>query len=178
MPCMGRESKKAWLYIQLTHFAVHWEQHNLVNKLCVCSVTQLLPTLCDPVDCQPTRLVCPWNFPGMFIGVGGHFLLQQIFLTQEWNLHLLHWQVASLPLAPLWMPKTMQTNLFVVFAAEANNIAWIRCSRERRLNHGTWHDCSANTLPSHLHGRCFLILTTPAWSLVMSFFVCVPIGCE
>ena len=33
---MGRESKKEWLYVQQTHFAVHGEQHNLVNKLCVC----------------------------------------------------------------------------------------------------------------------------------------------
>ena len=34
---------------------------------------------------------------------GCHFLLQGIFLTQRWNLcllHLLHWQMDSLPLAP------------------------------------------------------------------------------
>ena len=36
-------------------------------------------------------------------GVGCHALLQGIFLTQGWNLHLLcllHWQAVSLPLAP------------------------------------------------------------------------------
>ena len=41
-------------------------------------------------------------------GVGSHFLLQGIFPTQELNLcllWLLHWQVASLPLAPLGKPK-------------------------------------------------------------------------
>ena len=41
-------------------------------------------------------------------GVGSHFLLQGIFPTQELNLCLLcllHWQVASLPLAPPGKPK-------------------------------------------------------------------------
>ncbi|KAB0361993.1 hypothetical protein FD754_006149 [Muntiacus muntjak] len=28
------------------------------------------------------RLLCPWDFPGKNTGVGGHFLLQGIFLTQ------------------------------------------------------------------------------------------------
>ena len=26
-------------------------------------------TLCDPMDCEPTRLLCPWNFPGKNPGV-------------------------------------------------------------------------------------------------------------
>ena len=37
----------------------------------------------------PTRLLCPWDFSGKNTGVGCHFLLQRIFLTQELNLHLL-----------------------------------------------------------------------------------------
>ena len=35
------------------------------------------------------RLLCPWDFPGKNTGVGCHFLLQGIFLTQGSNLHLL-----------------------------------------------------------------------------------------
>ena len=35
---------------------------------------------------QPTRLLCPWNFPGKNTGVGCYFLLQGIFLTQGSNL--------------------------------------------------------------------------------------------
>jgi len=31
-------------------------------------------TLSDPMDLQPTRLLCPWDFPGKSTGVGGHFL--------------------------------------------------------------------------------------------------------
>ena len=44
------------------------------------------------------RLLCPWDFPGKNPGVGCHFLLQGIFLTQGSNPHLLcllHWQADS-----------------------------------------------------------------------------------
>ena len=34
--------------------------------------------------------LCPWDFPGENTGVGCHFLLQGIFLTQGSNPHLLH----------------------------------------------------------------------------------------
>ena len=65
-------------------------------RACVCA--QSRPTLCDPMDYSP---------PGSFVhgilqartGVGSHFLLQGIFLTQGSNphlLHLLHWQADSL----------------------------------------------------------------------------------
>ena len=47
-------------------------------------------TLCDPMDCSPTRLLCPWDSPGRNAGVGCRFLLQGIFLTQRLNLGLLH----------------------------------------------------------------------------------------
>ena len=58
--------------------------------------------LCKPMGCSPlARLLCPWNFPGKNTGVGCHFLLQSIFLTQGSNLRLLLWQVDSLPLSHL-----------------------------------------------------------------------------
>ena len=37
----------------------------------------------------PARLLCPWNSPGKNTGVGCHFFLQGIFLTQGLNLGLL-----------------------------------------------------------------------------------------
>ena len=46
---------------------------------------------------EPTRLLCPWDFPGKNTGVGSHFLLHGIFPTQGQNPPLLHWQVDSLP---------------------------------------------------------------------------------
>ena len=57
-----------------------------------CLHAQPCPTL-RPPGLQPTRLLCPWNSPGKNTGVGCHFLLQGIFLTQGLNLPLLHWQV-------------------------------------------------------------------------------------
>ena len=65
-----------------------------------CLVIQLCPALCEPMDCSWLKF-CPWNFPGKNIGVGFHFLLQGIFLTQELNLCLLYWQMDSLSLSYL-----------------------------------------------------------------------------
>ena len=53
-----------------------------------------------PHGLQSVRLLYPWNSPGKNTGVGCHSLLQEIFLTQVSNQHLLHWQVgSSLPLS-------------------------------------------------------------------------------
>ena len=44
-------------------------------------VIQSCPTLCDFMDCS----LCPWNSPGKNTGVGCHFPLEGIFLTQGSN---------------------------------------------------------------------------------------------
>ena len=49
---------------------------------------------------QPSSSV-HWNFPGKNAGVGCHFLLQEIFLTQGSKPRLLHWQADSLSLSHL-----------------------------------------------------------------------------
>ena len=49
------------------------------HAVCVL-VAQLCPTLCDSMSCS---LLCPWDFPGKTTGMGCHFLLQGIFLTQR-----------------------------------------------------------------------------------------------
>ena len=41
---------------------------------------------------QPTRLLCPWDFPGKDTAVGCHFLLPGIFPTQGSNSGLLHFR--------------------------------------------------------------------------------------
>ena len=43
---------------------------------------QWCPILCDPMDYNPSRLLCPWGSPGKKTGVGCHALLQGIFPTQ------------------------------------------------------------------------------------------------
>ena len=55
--------------------------------VCVCVlVSQLCPTLCDPLDCS----LCAWNSLGKNTGVGCPSLLQGIVLTQGLNPGLLH----------------------------------------------------------------------------------------
>ena len=58
----------------------------LFVSVCVSSV---MSNSLQPHGLQPTRLLCPWNFPGKITGVGCHFLLQGLFLTQGLNLILL-----------------------------------------------------------------------------------------
>ena len=56
-------------------------------------------SICHPMDLGRQALL----FMGILPWVGGHALLQGVFLTQGSNpclLHLLHWQAGSLPLAP------------------------------------------------------------------------------
>ena len=43
----------------------------------------------QPHELCPTRLFCPWNFPGKNTRVSCHFLLQEIFPIQRSNLCLL-----------------------------------------------------------------------------------------
>ena len=76
--------------------------HACMLSSSVMSCSLQLPNL------QPSRLLCPWNFPGKNTGVGGHFFLQGIFPTRgpnPWLLCLPHWQVDSLPLSYLGSPK-------------------------------------------------------------------------
>ena len=68
---------------------------------CVCAkALQLCPTLCNPMACSPPGSSVHGDSPGKNTGVGCHALPQGIFRTQGSNpglLHLLHWQVGSLP---------------------------------------------------------------------------------
>ena len=69
--------------------------------LCVCSVAQRGPTLCDPMDCSLPGSSVHGVFQARIREWVCHFLLQGIFLTQGLSPHLLHWQVDSLPLCHL-----------------------------------------------------------------------------
>ena len=64
---------------------------SLVAKLC-------LTLFATPKE--PTRLLCPWDFPGKNAGVGRHFLLQGVFLTQGSNLCLLHCRLKNGVISP------------------------------------------------------------------------------
>ena len=51
----------------------------------VVHVRSVMSDSLPPHGLQPTRLLCPWDFPGKNPGVGCHALLQGIFPIQESN---------------------------------------------------------------------------------------------
>ena len=96
------------MYLWMNHYTVlalyfiGWTQKIPVSFWHICVHAQWRPSL-QALGQQSTRLLCPWNFAGENTGVGCHFLLQEIFLTQGWNphlSHLLHWQVGFSFLPP------------------------------------------------------------------------------
>ena len=50
------------------------------HRWCACSV---MSNSLQSHRLQPSRLLCPWDFPGKNSGVGCHFLLQGIFPTED-----------------------------------------------------------------------------------------------
>ena len=77
----------------------------------VCSVVSVMLDFLQPYGLSPTILLCPYDSSGRNTAVGCHALLQGVFLTQRWNLHLLgllHWQEGPLPLGTSFTHK--QTN--------------------------------------------------------------------
>ena len=72
--------------------------------VCVCACARACSCLVKsdssrPHGLQPDRLLRPRDSPGKNTGVGCHFLLQGVFLTQGLNWCPLHWQAGSLPLS-------------------------------------------------------------------------------
>ena len=76
-------------YLGKTHSNPESMTPELVFLPC-CLVAKSCPTLLQPHGLQPARLLHPWDFPDKNTGVGCHFLLPGIFLTQGLNSHLLH----------------------------------------------------------------------------------------
>ena len=55
---------------------------SLTQWSCMCLVTQLCLTLCDPMDCSPPASSVHGDSPGKNTGVGCHALFQGISPTQ------------------------------------------------------------------------------------------------
>ena len=83
---------------QDNHKIICWRKMENRNVNCWCSVAKLCPTLLWLHGLIPFRLLCPLVFPGKNPGVGCHFLLQGIFLTQGLNPCLMHWRADFLRL--------------------------------------------------------------------------------
>ena len=62
----------------------------LLPVLHVCVSRSVISDSLWPHELQPAKLLCPWDSPGKNTGMGCHFLLQRIFLTQGLNSGLMH----------------------------------------------------------------------------------------
>ena len=75
---------------------------------------------------SPARLFCPWYSPGMNTGMGCHFLLQEIFPTQESNPGLLHCSQIlywlSYHEAHLWL--MVESIMEKAMAPHSSTLAW------------------------------------------------------
>ena len=114
------------------------------RKTCehACSVPQLCLTLSNnPMDCSPPGSSVHGDSPGKNTRVRCHSFLRRIVSTRGSNLHLLHllhWQVYSLPLSHLGKPKhvrrgyktkiwfiiEVQTQRYGKTAKEIGNYVW------------------------------------------------------
>ena len=70
--------RDSWLGIKIILISDNSYHLWTTGMWCACSVPQSCPTPCNPIDCNPPRLFCPWNFSGKNTGVGWHFLLQSV----------------------------------------------------------------------------------------------------
>ena len=113
--------KRSWHYA-ISQKLMWMGIQNLGGKVTTVCIMLLFYTLCSssvtseslgPHGLQLAKLPYPWDIPGKTTGVGCHFLLQGIFPAQGSNphlLHLLHWQVGSLPLEPPGKPRLLFAN--------------------------------------------------------------------
>ena len=79
---------------------LNWTELN--SKKCYVCVNSVLSYSLRLYGLWPTRLLCPWNFPGKNTGVGCHFLLQEIepaspvfFFFLHCRQILYHWTIGK-----------------------------------------------------------------------------------
>ena len=125
------------------------------HALCVCSVIQSCPTLCDPTNCS-RQAPLSMGFPRQEHWNGCRFLLQRIFLTPVSNSRLqwlLHWQVDSLPLRYLGSPHTSHLNSKVLTLWEKERVGCFKRTASKHVQYLGWnitspgwmHETSART---------------------------------
>ena len=82
-----------FLSVNKTDEAIEWRSSGTARRtqtLFVCVSRSVVSDSLQPHGLKPTRLLCPWDFPGKDIGVSCYFLLQGIFPTEGSNPGLLH----------------------------------------------------------------------------------------
>ena len=64
--------------------------YNVVFMLCYMLSSSVVSDSLQSNGLQPTRLLCPWNFPGKNTGVGCHFLLQGLHCIATQSAMIIH----------------------------------------------------------------------------------------
>ena len=137
-------------------------------------------------------ILCLWDSPGKNSGVGCHFLLQGIFLTQGSNpglFHLLHGQADSLPLNHLGSPRGTGLTIKEKWERDEKGRREIQrpwCPGSQQQRHFTqgcyyqtvWHE--AGTLAIKLNtmgvtGNCILCIT---WYILYIIYSILNISLE
>ena len=121
------------------------------HHVCVCVLSHVW---------NPAKFPCPWNVSSKITGVGCHFFLLGIFLTQGSNLPLLcllHWQVDSLPLVP---PELTSSTWW--------GFQYLQDSSERIIFKSPWRGTKCPWLC--LMTRLFLLSLLGLFSFVSAFF--------
>ena len=116
---------------------------------CVCTHAQSLSHVQLSATPWTAALQAPLSidFPGKNTGVGCHFLLQGIFLIQGSNpylLHLLHWQVDSLPLGSPSGKLRKGKEIFLC-------LPLFSCLQLKRIFRPKWHILGWHILPPFIH---------------------------
>ncbi|CAM9291712.1 unnamed protein product [Rangifer tarandus platyrhynchus] len=76
-------------------------------------VTQLCPTLCDPMNCSPPRSSIHGILRARILELGSHFFLQGVFLTQGLNPGLLHCRQILYHLTHQGSPSSFFNSIFL-----------------------------------------------------------------
>ena len=74
--------KKISYFFSLVGEYVSFILHSSRDCSCCSLVVKSCVNLLQPHGLHSTRLICPWDFPGKYTGVGCHALLQGFFPTQ------------------------------------------------------------------------------------------------
>ena len=128
-------------------------------------VTQLCPTLCDPMDYT-------WNSPGQNTGVDSCFLLQGIFPTQESNPGLPHCKWILYQLSQKGCPRIQEwvACLFSSRSSRPRNWTGVSCRKTGKINaesvggHKTEARC---ILVSNRYSMYYLLFIIPATVFVV-----------